>query len=965
MPRSWESPPPTACMTERATRTPATCDRYVARERASSYYTTSVVCPLVGETTELTLHIPRVYLAKKGAEVVEAVHRGRPPLPQRPPAVVRVRVLHDGDSTSAPEFDESHNIPTVPTMRLRYGPIKHAGPFLLAIEVDGAHVMGSPFSLHCRPSFDAAAWYHDPMSRALLYIIKRELERGMSAWYLTYAALKAKRDSMRKSLGHMLNHGLSRGWGAWIEMAIERAEFLRKLRDLRQGLRRMTNRKLALGWNAWYSTWEEGARKRYVQQRGLGHTASHGLSREWRSWVKMASEHAEIIRKLRKGLSFMINRKMALGFAGWLSTIGHKQMREAQQGHMTKAALHLMNRELSRGWTTWYTTWEALKAKCETTRKSLIHMLNRGLSRGWGAWLEMAIERADVLRTLRKGLSWMTIRELVLSFREWRSAIAPRDDPMSKALGYLMSRKLALGWTTWHSTWEEGAYRRSVLHRGVGHIVSRGLSRGWSAWAALASERAEIIRKLHKGLSFLINRKMALGFVGWLSAIGHKQMREAQQGHMTRALLHLMNRELSRGWTTWYTTCEALKGNRETTRKSLGHMLNRGLSRGWGVWLEMAIERADIFRTLRKGLGRTTNHKLTFGFNQWVAACAPCDDAMSKALLYLMNRELSRGWTTWYTTWEALKAKCETTRKSLIHMLNRGLSRGWGVWVEMVVQRAEFARKLHMGLLSAWARGLCFMISRTLAIGFAGWLFAIAHRQMREAQQRLRMTKALLQMMNRELSRGWLAWYAMWAALKAKPVARRLDPDEEAALKAAMQQALAKAVAEAEEAAEAEAEEWRKLLSLEEDEEVVDLWDEPLPASPAPRKTASFAKRSAAKKVAAEEAFVSSMKAAVAMKKAGDKPPLPPPRRLTVGFAAAAPEKAAASSAASPTSPSSPDLGKEIGQAVSFVFVETPVALFKSSAELINRVDDELRLTHDARWDDPEGEERRNKHEIY
>jgi hypothetical protein len=41
-------------------------------------------------------------------------------------------------------------IPTVPTMRLRYGPIKHAGPFLLAIEVDGAHVMGSPFALHCR-----------------------------------------------------------------------------------------------------------------------------------------------------------------------------------------------------------------------------------------------------------------------------------------------------------------------------------------------------------------------------------------------------------------------------------------------------------------------------------------------------------------------------------------------------------------------------------------------------------------------------------------------------------------------------------------------------------------------------------------------------------------------------------------------------------------------------------------------
>ena len=149
------------------------------------------------------------------------------------------------------------------------------------------------------------------------------------------------------------------------------------------------------------------------------------------------------------------------------------------------------------------------------------------------------------------------------------------------------------------------------------------------------------------------------------------------------------------------------------------------------------------------------------------------------------------------------------------------------------------------------------------------------------------------------------------------------------------------------------------LMNVDEDEEVVfDLWDEPLPATPAPRKTASFAKRSAAEKAAAEEALVSSMKAAAAKKKARGKPPPPPPRRLRFGLAAAAPEKAAASSFAkvpidAPTSSSSPDLGKEIGQAVSFVFVETPVALFKSSAELINRVDDELRLTHDARWDDP------------
>ena len=58
----------------------------------------------------------------------------------------------------------------------------------------------------------------------------------------------AKRASMRKSLGHFLNRELSRGWGAWHEMAVERAEFMRKLR---QGLSMLVNRKMALGFVAW------------------------------------------------------------------------------------------------------------------------------------------------------------------------------------------------------------------------------------------------------------------------------------------------------------------------------------------------------------------------------------------------------------------------------------------------------------------------------------------------------------------------------------------------------------------------------------------------------------------------------------------------------------------------------------------------------------------------------------------
>ena len=67
---------------------------------------------------------------------------------------------------------------------------------------------------------------------------------------------------------------------------------------------------------------------------------------------------------------------------------------------MSKALLHFLNRELSRGWHAWHMMWEVLKAKRDSMRKSLGHLLHRGISRGWGAWHEMAVERATFMQKL-------------------------------------------------------------------------------------------------------------------------------------------------------------------------------------------------------------------------------------------------------------------------------------------------------------------------------------------------------------------------------------------------------------------------------------------------------------------------------------------------------------------------------------------------------------------------------------
>ena len=54
----------------------------------------------------------------------------------------------------------------------------------------------------------AVAPRDDPMSKALLHFLHNEISRGWRAWRSMWEVLKAKRASMRKSLGHLVHRGL-------------------------------------------------------------------------------------------------------------------------------------------------------------------------------------------------------------------------------------------------------------------------------------------------------------------------------------------------------------------------------------------------------------------------------------------------------------------------------------------------------------------------------------------------------------------------------------------------------------------------------------------------------------------------------------------------------------------------------------------------------------------------------------
>ena len=138
------------------------------------------------------------------------------------------------------------------------------------------------------------------------------------------------------------------------------------------------------------------------------------------------------------------------------------------------------------------------------------------------------------------------------------------------------------------------------------------------------------------------NRKLAPAFLSWLAAIdpaSNAQSAQRQRNSMSKALRHMMHRELSRGWVRWHAQ-----------------------------WMDVVRRRAEALAMREEEAQRER-------------------DSMSRALQYMRHRELARGWTEWHMQWRELQSsrrdaqqRRDRMAKALRHLLHRQLSRGWAAW---------------------------------------------------------------------------------------------------------------------------------------------------------------------------------------------------------------------------------------------------------------------------------------------
>merc|ERR1712185_709027 len=107
---------------------------------------------------------------------------------------------------------------------------------------------------------------------------------------------------------------------------------------------------------------------------------------------------------MKRGLSMLVNRKMALGFSAWCVATGKAAGRKSAEGHMSHALRHFLHRGLSRGWVAWHALWQEAARKRASARRGLSHLINRKLSAGWTTWRSVYAGNQRMQSLMRSGV---------------------------------------------------------------------------------------------------------------------------------------------------------------------------------------------------------------------------------------------------------------------------------------------------------------------------------------------------------------------------------------------------------------------------------------------------------------------------------------------------------------------------------------------------------------------------------
>ena len=493
------------------------------------------------------------------------------------------------------------------------------------------------------------------------------------------------------------------------------------------------------------------------------------IMRGWRVWCGMCRERLLLLR----GVSFLRNAQLA---AGMVTLRSHWEAAVAAHAHLERALLRFRNQELTRGWTHWHCTSQEISRQHDSMRTSVGHLLHREKSVAMHTWAEMASERSKLLQALQPGLCALLHRDLHRAWVSWAERCR-ECDLLACGMSLLRNAQLGRCWRSWRDTVADAFRMDSALR----HLCNRDLSHSWIGWRDFAARRAARLELLDPVLRRLCSREITSAWNAWFE---FAMAREDALSRLRACVATMSSRSLRQGWMSWLENSH-VDGDAEMAR-SIGHLLHAETSRAWRVWAEMATERATMLQMLRRGVGAFANRQLFAAWSSWIEAAGLLrnwkrrklrKEQKGRALGFLRNQNLAKGWLTWRAEHRSLTLMRRTVKR----LRNRKLGRAYGSWVEMAVERARYLKTLR--------RGLSRLLNRQLAVSFTTWaarcprvdkdgpmantlrsvfgtgaapaLHWLGYAETPEEK----MVRVLKRLRQRDLSRGWTQWAALLPGL--------------------------------------------------------------------------------------------------------------------------------------------------------------------------------------------------------
>ena len=519
-------------------------------------------------------------------------------------------------------------------------------------------------------------------------------------------------ENLRKTFAHWMNAAMSRALNSW---KLRLAEY----RTMLRAAVRLLSRRLLAVLNTWKGDIDARERNRNRMVGALETMRGSKRRGAYNEWRSKTVDARRALAPMARGLAHFLNRKLSKGWVSWTAFVArHAKVRGIA------ATLSPEGRNMRAALNTWVAFADAAAARRRRLGSALNELAGCGCRKGWNRWREFV----DDIHRMGTAASRFFLREASRAFAAWAETAGGMATRAARARGALRSlspegRALRMGLNSWMERAAQGAKMR----RAASSMLNKGLKLGLNSWAAWVDKRHEQMALLHRA-AHGIGSNLLRAFLAWAARL------EEGDDTASRALKHLMNRQLSGGWNSWCATVQLTM----LAASAVARLRCRKLKMAVNSWAAILDGDGDLHEKVitqaRRMKAATTTLR---AINSWKEKGRQYR-LMRNAGQGFRNGGIKRGLNGWAAYTEERLEMLRKLTKGAAGLRNGNLRKAWSAWEETAF------RPDPMGAaLSRWANG-------ALVAGLLRWKAA--------TEEALIMLKGVLGMRNGKLKLCWNTW---------------------------------------------------------------------------------------------------------------------------------------------------------------------------------------------------------------